>query len=73
MKNKRYVSPEYPKECRLCEYGRMSFDGQIVLCMKRGPVEPDSVCRKYTYDPLKRVPRPTAGLQAYSKENFRLD
>ncbi|MBR4868126.1 MAG: hypothetical protein IKU10_03130, partial [Clostridia bacterium] len=56
MKNQAFVSEEYRKACRYCEWGRLSFDGSAVLCPKKGVVEPDDVCRKYVYDPLKREP-----------------
>lgn len=72
VKNSNYVSSEYPKECRYCEHGKMSMNGKIVLCMKRGPVSPDAICKKYIYDPLKRTPKPKIRLKEYSEENFEI-
>ncbi len=73
MKNKDYISNEYPRSCRFCEKGRPSFDGSAVLCPRRGILSPDDCCKKYVYDPLKRKPPvaspKTSGL---SPEDFTL-
>ena len=48
------------KVCAFCEYGTLlPADAQgntFVLCKKNGMVKDTSVCRKFSYDPLKRNP-----------------
>ena len=73
MKNKEFISEEYRKACRYCERGRLSFDGQFVLCVKRGIMPPEDCCKKYVYDPLKRTPlKPKAQTVSYAAEDFSL-
>ncbi len=73
MKNQEYIHSDYPKCCRYCEKGSLSFDESAVLCEKKGIVGPDDCCKKFVYDPLKRVPferkLPVGG---YSTEDFSL-
>lgn len=62
------VSPK----CIYCETGIVTDDGKSVLCKKKGVMQPDSFCRKFRYDPLKRVPE-TAKLNTdFSEEDFAL-
>ncbi len=48
------------KRCAYCAHaGRIDEDA--CLCAKRGFVSPGDHCRKFQYDPLKRIPvRPKA-------------
>ncbi len=43
-----------------CAYCRHAAEtgGEQLLCKRRGPVAPQSSCRRFRYDPLKRVPSP---------------
>ena len=43
--------------CAYCEYAESTEDESIMLCSKKGKVEADSSCRKFSYDLLKRKPR----------------
>ncbi|MBP3411817.1 MAG: hypothetical protein J6K89_01005 [Oscillospiraceae bacterium] len=43
------------KSCSYCVYaGKMNEDAY--LCTKKGVVAPEHHCRKFKYDPLKRIP-----------------
>ena len=42
--------------CAYCEFATPLFDGESVLCKKAGVVGKSHSCRKFSYDPLKRVP-----------------
>jgi hypothetical protein len=44
------------KSCSYCAYAAKSADSSVVLCSKKGTVSVDHSCRKFKYDPLKRVP-----------------
>jgi hypothetical protein len=61
------------KSCTYCRYGTILDDG-MTLCVKRGVVSPERKCRKFSYDPLKRVPvKPKAlDFEKYTDEDFSL-
>lgn len=53
-----------------CEYCRKAivFDGcDEIGCRRRGIVSPDDKCRRFVYDPLKRVPDPP---RSYKEKEF---
>ena len=58
MKKKHSESQrECPTACRFCEKAALLDSGSQVLCKYKGIVPEDGVCRKFTYDPLKRIPK----------------
>ena len=60
MKEKDYdITPT----CRFCEHAAVIRDGEVMLCAKKGVVSSNAVCKKYSFDPLKRQPRPRPKLQ----------
>lgn len=61
------------RSCTYCAYGAALDDNQM-LCTKRGVVSADSACRKFRYDPFKRVPpRPKAvDFKKYEEDDFSL-
>ncbi len=44
-----------PKTCFHCLYARIKDEAEI-QCEKRGARTADSPCRRYKYDPCKRIP-----------------
>ncbi len=48
-------SKKIEPRCQYCEFGKMLND-QKVVCIKKGVMSPTSHCRKFRYDPLKRLP-----------------
>ncbi len=48
---------DFEKVCALCQYASPLCEREEVLCRKYGVVAPDHTCRRFVYDPLKRVPR----------------
>ena len=44
------------KSCTYCAHGT-TISGEAVLCTKKGVVPVDSKCRKFSYDPCKRIPQ----------------
>lgn len=59
--------------CTYCRYGT-ALDDEQVLCTKRGVVKTDRKCRKFAYDPLKRVPMKAKPLDfaKYNEEDYSL-
>ena len=61
------------RSCAYCVYGANIGDDQI-LCSKKGLRTPENKCRKFRYDPCKRIP-PKARVLDFSKydqEDFSL-
>lgn len=59
--------------CLYCQHGRPAADRVMILCRKYGPVAPHYHCRKFIYDPLKRVPKRPKKMPGFTAEDFSLD
>jgi len=61
------------KSCTYCIHGT-KLDEEQVLCIKKGIVSVCGKCRKFTYDPCKRVPIKAKALdfKKYGNEDFSL-
>lgn len=57
MKHKKTISAEIEHFCKFCQYACDLSDEDTVLCEKNGIVSADHVCKKFSYDPLKREPK----------------
>ena len=58
--------------CVLCAHGRRSVDGQVILCRENGVTSPDDRCRKFEYDPLRRIPFRQPALDTFTAQDFAL-
>ena len=58
------------KSCMWCEHGVKSEYSNEIFCKKRGVVGLDNVCRKYRYDPLKRVPQNQEISKEFKSDDF---
>lgn len=65
-------SKDLPKVCAYCRHGAPMADRAHVLCRKRGVVTQDYHCRKYSYDPFKRDPRPKPSLPSFDESDFKI-
>ena len=61
------------KSCSYCIYSTR-LDDEHALCVKKSLVSLNSKCRKFHYDPCKRVPpKPKApDFERYSNEDYSL-
>ena len=61
------------RSCIYCMYST-KMDQDHLLCTKRGVVSMEGSCRKFEYDPFKRVPpRPKAlDFSKFEEEDFSL-
>ena len=59
--------------CSYCAHGT-KIDEEQVLCVKRGVVSACGQCRKFAFDPCKRIPpKPKAlDFRKYDNEDFSL-
>lgn len=62
-----------PRSCSYCACGTKVSDEQV-LCTKYGVVSVYYDCRKFEYDPCKRIPAKAKALDfaKYDKEDFSL-
>lgn len=62
-----------PRSCYYCRNGG-KLEDDTILCTKKGFLLTDTPCRKFKYDPCKRIPpRPRAlDFSKYDQEDFSL-
>ncbi|MBQ1451413.1 MAG: hypothetical protein IIZ22_01975 [Clostridia bacterium] len=59
--------------CEYCKHGRLTPDETGVLCVKNGIMLPDSSCKSFKYDVLKRRPKRQLPIFSdFSEEDFTL-
>lgn len=61
------------RSCAYCIHGASLKDG-TVLCAKKGLKTEDDPCRKFRYDPTKRIPAKAKALDfsKYDEQDFSL-
>lgn len=62
------------RSCAYCVYGAHLEDGMI-LCSKRGFRTEEDQCRKFRYDPCKRVPHKAKAIDftQFDERDYSLD
>lgn len=62
-----------PPSCVYCIHGTQ-LEEDLVLCAKKGIKSADSKCRRFRYDPCKRIPLKAKVLDfsRYDQEDFSL-
>ena len=66
MFKKTYYGAHIAPACAYCLHGSTAADAKMILCKRKGVVSPYYCCRKFSYDPLMRIP---AARQNISKSN----
>ena len=63
-----------PRSCTTCLFSTSLNEHQL-LCTKQGVVADSYSCRKYRYDPCKRIPpcMKAPDFSKYREEDFKLD
>ena len=61
------------RSCSYCAHGAKIEDGSI-LCSKRGLKQEGDSCRRFRYDPCKRIPQKAKALDfsKYDQEDYTL-
>lgn len=73
MSHKKYIFGEnIEPACFYCLNGHQASDTAMILCTKTGPVSPTYKCKKFVYDPLKRIPKRQPKLPEFSPEDFEI-
>jgi len=57
FKRKKKAETDVVPSCSVCEHAQDIKDEGNMLCAKCGVVSKDYKCRKFHYDPIKRVPQ----------------
>lgn len=58
--------------CGYCEFGKPTSDGSMILCPKTGIIAPSYSCKRFSYNPLLRVPKSQQELPRFDKSEFEL-
>lgn len=56
FKGGKYFDKSIAPKCDYCQFGKRAKDGDKVLCEKKGLVDTNYSCGKFSYSPLKRIP-----------------
>lgn len=61
------------KSCSYCKFGT-KLDDEEVLCARKGLVSINGKCRKFRYEPLKRIPKKAKAqnFEQFKDEDFSL-
>ena len=61
------------RSCTYCVYGTMLEEDQV-LCSKKGLRSAEKPCRKFKYDPCKRIPAKAKAMDfgKYDEDDFSL-
>ena len=70
--SKKLFGSNISPACEYCEYGNKSSDNAMILCSKKGVVSPFYSCNKFTYNPVKRIPKRRPVLPEYTQDDFSL-
>lgn len=70
--SKKLCDDQIPRMCQFCENATAISDDENILCSKHGIVNKAFRCKKYAYDPLKRVPKPLPPMPKLSEEDLLL-
>lgn len=70
--SKEIFNKKLSPACKYCEFAVISSFDEDIICRKQGVTRPDDRCRKYKYDPFKRVPKKITISKNYSDEDFKL-
>ena len=62
-----------PRSCSYCIHGARLNEDEV-LCIKKGIVRVDKPCRKFCYDPCKRIPlkAKVSNFKEYDNEDYSL-
>lgn len=67
---KKYFGSDIKPSCSYCVYGNRAKEGNKVLCEKMGLVDATYSCKKWEYDPIKRVPKKQLDIPNQEDDNI---
>lgn len=63
---------EFTKVCDMCENAVRIQDEENILCKSKGIVKKSYRCKRFAYDPLKRIPERAADIPLPSMEEMKI-
>ena len=63
---KKKITPS----CEYCAVGILT--NNKILCVKYGVTSSKNNCKKFKYDPLKRIPKKQQGIINFSEKDFKI-
>lgn len=69
---KYYDRKKHSPKCEYCIYARIPADRSVALCKFNGIMPLDEKCRRYDYDPLKRIPQKLRINTDFTADDFKL-
>lgn len=69
---KYYDRKKHDPRCEYCIYAKIPNDRSVALCKFNGVMPLESHCRRYDYDPLKRIPKKLRIDTDYTADDFKL-
>ena len=70
--SKQIFNKKLSPACKYCECAKISTFDDEIICKHKGITRLDDRCRKYRYDPFKRVPKKIIIEKNYSDKEFKL-
>lgn len=71
MANDQLFGNKIHPACQYCTEAMQQMK-ENVLCIKKGIVSPNYSCKKFVYDPLKRIPPRPQSLYRYEAQDFSI-
>ncbi|MCL2014312.1 MAG: hypothetical protein FWG69_04915 [Oscillospiraceae bacterium] len=68
----RFFGKDVEPACGVCELSIKTDSGTAIFCKRHGLVSETASCKKFKYDPVKRIPVPSMPLPIYDEEDFSL-
>lgn len=69
---KRLFNENISPSCSYCVHGNNFIKQETVLCVKFGVVDAQNSCKKFKYDPLKRIPKTRKKTLEFNKNDFSI-
>ena len=70
---KKLLGENIERKCQYCAFGTPVKSSDKILCPKKGVTDKYASCKKYIYDPLKRIPQNVPGMIQFSESDFSLE
>lgn len=72
LKRRKLFGNNIPPACEYCLNSQYSGDRQLLFCTHSGIVVPSYQCKKFVYDPIRRIPHIIQKLPQFSPDDFKL-
>ena len=67
---KKLLNDDIYPSCAYCQFGTKFIKQETVLCVKFGVVDSFGSCKKFKYNPFKRIPKTHKNLNNFNVTDF---